>query len=68
MRRLVTSRPALAIATAAGRVLHWAAPVWVGALGAFLIVAGLLAAWPPLGLIAAGAGLLVADWRRTGDR
>lgn len=34
-----------------------------GVAGAVLVVAGLYVAWPPLGLIAAGAFLLVFDER-----
>lgn len=68
VNRILTSRVALATATALGRAARLAlvalnrAGLSVGGLA--LVALGLWLAWPPLGVIAAGLALLWTDWGR----
>lgn len=65
----MSSRPALIVATFLGLSARWAirhrrlAP---SALGAGLVVAGLMLVWAPLGVVALGLAFLAADWKAAG--
>lgn len=49
-----------------GRLLRGAGTTLPGVAGAVLVCVGLGLAWLPLGVVAAGVGLLVVDWRLAG--